>query len=121
MLSYFLVMKMIIETEYRGMAYTTQEQEDDLGYAVILKYYREKERLIDGSEVYSMNIESKIIYKQNEFLPEIREQRAVISTNKDIANQIIEIFRINQVCPTMLQDIYEDIQCTKSEENKMLD
>lgn len=101
---------MIIEREYRGMAYTTEEQEKELGYSVILKYYREKEILIDRSEVYAMYIQSKVIYKQNKFEPEMYEQRAIISTNKDIANQVIEIFRINQVSPLILDDVYKDMR-----------
>ena len=104
---------MVIEKEYRGMTYTSQEQEKELGYGVILKYYREKEVLIDGSEVYAMRIERKIIYKKEEFLPEIYEESAIISTNKDIANQIIEIFKINQVCPGTLQEIYNDMNINK--------
>ena len=110
---YFGEDKVVIEKEYRGMTYTSQEQEKELGYGVILKYYREKEVLIDGSEVYAMRIERKIIYKKEEFLPEICEESAIISTNKDIANQIIEIFKINQVCPGTLQEIYNDMNINK--------
>lgn len=101
---------MMIEREYRGMAYTTEEQEKELGYSVILKYYREKECLIDKSEVYAMYIQSKVIYKKNKSEPEMYEQRAIISTSKDIANQVIEIFRINKVSPLLLNDVYEDMR-----------
>lgn len=107
---------MIIEKEYRGMAYTTKEQEDDLGYSVILKYYREKRRLIDRSEVYAMSIKIKVFYKEDENFVEEYEESAIISTNKDIANQIIEIFRINQVCPEILQEIYEDLNTERRKE-----
>lgn len=105
---------MIIEKEYRGMAFTTEEQEKDLGYSVILKYYREKRRLIDRSEVYAMNIKIKVFYKEDEDFVKEYEESAIISTNKDVANQIIEIFRINQVCPETLQEVYEDLfSCQK--------
>lgn len=104
---------MIIEKEYRGMAYTTKEQEADLGYSVILKYYREKRRLIDKSEVYAMSIKIKIFYKEDEEFLKEYEESAIISTNKDVANQIIEIFRMNQVCPESLQEVYEDLNTEK--------
>ncbi len=71
---------MIIEKEYRGMAYTTKEQNED-------------------------------------FLEEY-EESAIIATNKDVANQIIEIFRMNQVCPETLQEVYEDLN---TERRKGLD
>lgn len=100
---------MVIEKEYRGMAYTTPEQEKDLGYSVILKYYRERKRLIDGSKLYAMCIEEKIIYKENEFPPEFYKESAIISANKDVANQVIEFFRLHQVCSNTLQEIYDDM------------
>lgn len=104
---------MVIEEEYRGMAYTTQEQEEDLGYTIILRYYREKHRLIDGSEVYAVRIESKKIYKQDDILPGQYEESEIISTDKNIANQIIEIFRINQVFPSVIKEVYESIEYIK--------
>lgn len=109
---------MVIEEEYRGMAYTTQEQEEDLGYTVILRYYREKEHLIDGNEVYAVRIESKIIYKQEEFPPEQDKRSAVISTDKNIANQIIEIFRIYQVCPEVIKEAYESLEYIQEKNRK---
>ena len=113
---------MIIESEYRGMAYTTKEQEDEFGYAVIFKYYREKERLIDETEVYAVSIEAKTVYKNNEFEPETYKESKVISADRNIANQVIEIFRLNQVSPHGLSDLYEDFSLISLEKNtKMLD
>ncbi len=106
---------MVIEKEYRGMAYTTPEQEKDLGYSVILKYYRERQRLIDGSKLYAMCIEEKIIYNKNRYPPEFYKENAIISADKNIANQVIEFFRLHQVCSNTLQEIYDDITIKRRE------
>lgn len=110
---------MIVEREYRGMAYTTKEQEEEFGYSVIFKYYREKEILIGGAEVYAIGIEGKIIYKNDEFLPEYYKESRVISANRNIANQVIEVFRINQVSPNVLLEIYEDFSLREKDIKKL--
>lgn len=56
--------------------------------------------------------------EQNEDFLEEYEESAIIATNKDVANQIIEIFRMNQVCPETLQEVYEDLN---TERRKGLD
>lgn len=100
---------MIIEKEYRGMSYTTEIERTELGYSVIYKYYRTKEKLIDGTVLYGIQVESKQIYNQNQFIPEQRQTSIAIGKDKNIANQIIEIFKINRIGTDILNEVYEDM------------
>ena len=100
---------MIVNKEYRGMSFTNEDERDELGYSVIFKYYRTEERLIDGTKVYGINVESKLIYNNNQKKVEEEEISIIISGNEIIANQIIEIFRINRVGPEGLEDVYKDV------------
>lgn len=90
------------------MSCTSEEERLDLGYSVILKYYRDKISFIH-SDLYSVFVECTIIYNDNIYEPEKIYGKMDLSSNKDIANQFIEIFRINKVSPTSMEDVYIDL------------
>lgn len=102
-----------MKEEYRGCSYATTEESKELGYTVIILYYKTEEKLENGKSLYGVMIKSKCIAYP--LVPKYYEKReyqeiAKIGTIEKSADELIEKLKRLQVTPITLKEVMEDMK-----------